>query len=175
MWFVFCKGCENTTNSNTLPSSYLPNSTIGIDSTFYVYGTPVVDASGDSTIKIFEAYKLMSSWKKKQWAVWNSGYSLEVTRVMIWERRGDLSGVILRCASAGVSILIRYRIFEFLSYKCVLNRLNGQEFVNYPKLLFQSPPMAMVEKLTGDKEGQIRITGFLADIWNGIQDVTNFS
>ena len=35
--------------------------------------------------------------------------------------------------------------------------------------------MAIVEKLTGDKKGQIRISGFLADIWNGIQDVANFT
>ena len=35
--------------------------------------------------------------------------------------------------------------------------------------------MAIVEKLKGDKEGQIRITGFLSDIWNGIQEVANFS
>ena len=35
--------------------------------------------------------------------------------------------------------------------------------------------MAMVEKLKGEKEGQIRITGFLADIWNGIQEETGFS
>ena len=40
---------------------------------------------------------------------------------------------------------------------------------------FQSPPMAVVEKLTGDKEGQIRITGFLAEVWDGIQGATNFS
>ena len=35
--------------------------------------------------------------------------------------------------------------------------------------------MAMVEKLTGDKEGQIKITGFLADVWTGVTDATNLS
>ena len=105
MWFVFCKDCVNTTkNENSLASTYLPNATIGIDSTFYVFGKPKLDAEGVSTVKILEAYKLMNHWKRKQWAIWDSIYGLEVTRVTIWERRGNLTGVILRCASANVSI-----------------------------------------------------------------------
>ena len=105
MWFAHCKNCSNnlTSSDEALSSTYLPNATIGIDSTFYVYDTPVMDSTGDTVIKIFEGYKLMNNWRKKQWGVWSTSYRLEVTKVMIWERRGDLTGVVLRCASASVS------------------------------------------------------------------------
>jgi hypothetical protein len=104
MWFVSCKDCGNTTEATIMPPNYLLNATIGIDSTFYTYSSPVLDNSGDSTVKIYESYMLMNNWKKKQWGIWSSVYGLEVTQVTIWERRGDLSGVVLRCASASVSI-----------------------------------------------------------------------
>ena len=104
MWFVSCKDCGNTTEVTNMPANYLPNATIGIDSTFYAYSSPVLDNSGDLTVKIFEAYMLMNNWKKKQWGIWSSVYGLEVTQVTIWERRGDLSGVVLRCSSASVSV-----------------------------------------------------------------------
>ena len=109
MWFVSCKNCSNnlTSSDDTLPSTFLSNATIGIDSTFYVYGSPLIDNTGDTIIKIFEGYKLMNNWRKKQWGVWSSSYRLEVTKMMIWERRGDLSGVILRCASASVSTFFK--------------------------------------------------------------------
>ena len=113
MWFFNCKDCTNTTNSASLPSTFLPNATIGIDSTFYVFGTPEEDGSGDSVLKVYEAYKLMNTWKKKHWAKWSSNYGLEVTKVTIWERRGDLSGVVLRCASAGVSVVHSENKFYF--------------------------------------------------------------
>ena len=103
MWFASCKECGSTTQDNNMPQHFLPNATIGIDSTFYVYSSPE-DDSKETTIKIFEAYMLMNEWRKKEWGVWSSVYGLEVTRVMIWERRGDLSGVVLRCASASVSM-----------------------------------------------------------------------
>ena len=105
MWFFNCKDCTNTTNSDSLPSTFLPNAAIGIDSTFYVFGAPVEDGAGDSVLKVYEAYKLMGTWKRKRWARWSSSYGLTVTKVTIWERRGDLSGVVLRCASAGVSVV----------------------------------------------------------------------
>ena len=103
MWFASCKDCDSAIPDNNMPQNFLPNATIGIDSTFYVYSFPV-DNSKETIIKIFEAYMLMNEWKKKEWGVWSSVYGLEVTKVMIWERRGDLTGVVLRCASASVSI-----------------------------------------------------------------------
>ena len=103
MWFASCKNCSNNdTRSDGLPSTYLPNATIGIDSTFYLYSSPVIDGTGDTSIQIFEGYKLMNKWRRKEWGVWSSSYRLTITKVMIWERRGDLTGVVLRCASAGV-------------------------------------------------------------------------
>ena len=107
MWFASCKECGSTTQDNNMPQNFLPNATIGIDSTFYAYSSPVLDNSGDFTVKIFEAYMLMNNWKKKQWGIWSSVYGLEVTQVTIWERRGDLSGVVLRCSSASVSVVHR--------------------------------------------------------------------
>ena len=117
MWFLNCNDCTNTTSSdiNTLSSNYLSNATIGIDSTFYIYGTPVEDTYGDSNMKVFEAYKLMNNWRKKEWAIWSSSYGFQVTRVSIWERRGDLTGVVLRCASAGVRYFNRKIILYFLA------------------------------------------------------------
>ena len=105
MWFVYCEACIHSGESNRLPSNYLPNSNIGIDSTFYMYGKPKLDFRGIATVKIFEVYKLMGSWKKKQWAIWNSVYGLQITQAMIWERRRDLTGLSIRCASATVTSL----------------------------------------------------------------------
>ena len=107
MWFAICQSCSsNTTRNDTLPSTYLPNATIGIDSTFYLYGTPIIDNSGDISIQIFEAYKLMNNWRRKTWGKpWSSSFRLKPETKSIWERRGDLTGVVLRCASASVKIL----------------------------------------------------------------------
>ena len=103
MWFAFCKDCNG--NSSSLPSTYLPRSEIGIDSTFYIYSKPTVDAQKDLSVRIDEVYRLMPTyWKKKKWAIWKPGYGLEVTDVIIWERRGDLTGVVIRASSVEVSI-----------------------------------------------------------------------
>ena len=107
MWFVSCQNCSsNATRNDSLPSTYLTNATIGIDSTFYLYGTPIIDTTGDTSIQLFEGYKLMNNWRRKPWGSWSASYRLKPETDMIWERRGDLTGVVLRCASASVKIIL---------------------------------------------------------------------
>ena len=107
MWFVSCQNCSsNATRNDSLPSTYLTNATIGIDSTFYLYGTPIIDTRGDTSIQLFEGYKLMNNWRRKPWGSWSASYRLKPETDMIWERRGDLTGVVLRCASASVKIIL---------------------------------------------------------------------
>ena len=103
MWFMYCKHCNNNYDNN-MPNNYLHGAQIGVDSTFYVYGHLGLDSSGAVTVQIDEVYKLIQDhWKQNKWGIWKHGYGLEVSNTVIWERRGNLAGVVIRCASAGVS------------------------------------------------------------------------
>ena len=165
MWFAFFSyknhniDLQMATNGNIdtfYDEDYLPNAKIGIDSTFYVYQEKSPKEE-NSHVYVYEVYRRMvemmsqdeghnksqppsvSSLIIKYWGIWQGGFGIKSTNTDIWDRRADLTGITLRCATA------------------------------------DSPPYQVMTPLHGEKEGQVKINGYMADIWNDLQRITNFS
>ena len=131
---------------------YLPGAKIPIDSNFYFF--QVSDSAEKSMIYIFDGYRkvvkssndynqsnnyLRSPLIINYWGIWKEGIGIESIEIPLYERRKNLAGVHLRCATA------------------------------------ENPPFNILKPQIGDKEGQIDVDGYFADIWKELQKITNFS
>ena len=143
---------EDISINDYVDDQFLPEAKIGIDSNFYIF-KPTKD--DESVIYIYDGYRkditppnlnrsqsdiqLMSSLIVKYLGLWKDSIEIKSTLEPKWDRRANLSGVNLRCATA------------------------------------ENPPFQIITHLSGDREGLVEIDGYIADIWDELQRITNFS
>jgi hypothetical protein len=62
----------------------------------------VVDSNNEKFVSIVEAFRKASEFPilTQPWGVWRSADGLTFVEDVIWERRKDLTGVILSCTTA---------------------------------------------------------------------------
>ena len=122
------------------PETFLPLDSLKLNSQVYVFvDSPATPEGVSELIFINETYRRSlreAQLMNRVWGSWSGHSGFLIKNPNIWDRRKDLTGVVLRTAS------------------------------------LSSPPFMFEHKRP---DGQIRITGIMADVWDNLQVATNCS
>ena len=142
---------------NYLDSEFLPKAKIEIDSNFYIFKAPSRESS---VIYLYEGYRKEvadmspSNSNDKFLLTGNDRYKdLIVNYWGVWKERQGIK-------STGIPMWDRRADLHGVHLRCAAAA---------------NPPFQIVTPLKGDKEGQIMIDGYMADLWSELQRITNFS
>ena len=133
-----------------LDDEYLSDAKIGIDSNFYMYK---VSENDKSVVHIYERYRKDITENKATNKTSKVLLSPMVVNYLgIW-REGF--GIV----SIGIPFWERRANLTGVQFACTT---------------VEEPPYQVITTLTGGNRGQVKITGYLGDIWDTLQSITNF-
>ena len=150
-WFVFQNLDEKNkmANVNYLDQDFLSDARIELDSNFYIFKAPEMQSS---VIYLYEGYrKDLTDMNTSPNSIIMS--DLIVNYWGVWKERQGIKSI-------GIPIWDRRANLKGVNLRCAAAA---------------NPPFQIVTALKGDKEGQILIDGYMANLWNELQRITNFS
>ena len=89
--------------------------------------------------------------------VWDAARGITLIKRNKWDRRSDLTGLLIRATTLAVS-----RFFSLTQPLVCFHFVNSQD----PPFVDSSPDP--------DRPGHVIIGGFYGDVWRALQKVTNF-
>ena len=145
-------GNEVTFNDDYFDDEFVPEAKIEINSNFYIFKPAKND---DSVVYIYD------------------GYRKDLAPPNLSRNQSDIKQM--------SSLIVKYLGLwkDSIEIKSTLepkwDRRANLSGVNLRCSTVTSPPFQMITHLTGDRKGQVEINGYIADIWDELQRITNFS